>query len=91
MSKLTYDLVEEFSVESFQRLERIRGDDPPQERHHRQISELTDQKMIDAQTLLKNLINDGKIYIMDKEHGIAFIASLVIGFRDNKLLICCER
>lgn len=83
--------IEKFGLNSFIRLDDRYSDDPPQERHHRQISELTDQKMIEIQSVLQKLINGGKIYIMDKENGIAFKASLVIGFRDNKLLICCER
>ncbi len=91
MSDLTYDLVKEFSVNDFERLERILKDYPVEERDHRQISKLTDDYMISAQSLLKKLISEKKIYIMDKESGVAFEASLVIGFRDNKILICAER
>jgi hypothetical protein len=91
MSNPGINIVTKFGVDDFMRLEHIHGDDPPEERDHRQISELTDEKMITLQSILQKLVNEGKIYFMDKEHGIASKASIVIGFQDNKLLICCER
>lgn len=40
---------------------------------------------------LKELIQQGRIHIMDKESGVAFRASVVIGFDENGLLIANER
>lgn len=40
---------------------------------------------------LKKLINSGRLHIMDKESGVAFSASVVIGFDGYGLLIANER
>ena len=41
--------------------------------------------------LLRTLIKNGKIKLMDKEYGGAWTASGVIGFRNGELLIFHER
>lgn len=84
-------LIEEFGVHDYQRLERMNSDLPLEQQHHRQISEIKDEQLNHYKNLIQSLIKQEYIYIMDKESGIAFKASVVIGFRDNKLLICCER
>jgi len=40
---------------------------------------------------LQQLIRQGRLHIMDKESGVAFPASVVIGFDGNGLLIANER
>jgi hypothetical protein len=41
--------------------------------------------------MLQELITQNKLHIMDKESGVAFPASVVIGFDANGLLIANER
>ncbi len=91
MSNPSINTVIEFGLTSFIRLEDIHSDIPPEQRHHRKISELTDKKMIEIQSVIQKLINERKVYILDKEFGIAHEASIVIGFKDNCIVICCER
>lgn len=40
---------------------------------------------------IAELIRSNKLYIMDKESGVAMPASLVIGYNRDSLLITCER
>ena len=41
--------------------------------------------------MLVNAIKKGYIYIMDKEIGIPMQCSGIIGFREGKLMLFCER
>jgi hypothetical protein len=41
--------------------------------------------------MIQELIKQNKLHIMDKESGVAFPASVVIGFDENGLLIANER
>jgi len=40
---------------------------------------------------IRTLINHNKLYLMDKETGIAWPASVVVGFKKNAILIAHER
>ena len=45
----------------------------------------------DVVKLLMEMINRGEIYIMDKEPSVPMSASGVVGYKDNKIIIFCER
>lgn len=70
--------------------DRLMDDDDNQEADVMKICLVPD----DLQELarkLQQLIRQGRLHVMDKESGVAFPASVVIGFDGNGLLIANER
>lgn len=57
----------------------------------KQIGDITDERLADVAALLQALINQGKLYMMDKEDGEGWQASGVIGFKKDGLLIFHKR
>lgn len=57
----------------------------------REIEEIQDNHLKNITVLLNDLIQKNKLYLMDKESGVAFEASVVIGFKNGGLLIANER
>jgi len=55
------------------------------------IEEIHDEELRKAEAILKELIKAEKVFIMDKDTGVAFQASVVIGYDKGKILIACER
>lgn len=40
---------------------------------------------------LQDLIDKGKIYIMDEDNGVVFPAYIAMKYKNNKILIACPR
>lgn len=55
------------------------------------IEDITDDNLAKIALLLQALIRKGKLYMMDKEDGGAWPASVVIGYNKGGLLIAHER
>lgn len=79
------ELIEAFGEYDYERLTKMYGGDPDYQ-DYKKISELTDSELIDIRDKLNKII--GKIYIMNKEDGIACEADLAIGYEGDKILIC---
>jgi len=41
--------------------------------------------------ILREMITHAKLWIMDKDSGVLFEASGIVGFRDHGLVVFCER
>jgi len=78
------ELIETFGSYDYERLLETNPD------YVTKISTIPDN-LKEIANKLKELISLSKVYIMDKENGVAFPASLVIGYNNNSILIACER
>lgn len=85
MPRPTEQAILEFGVYDYARLLEINPEDIEE------INEITDRELKKIADLLKKLIKQRRLYIMDKESGVAFDASTVIGFQGDKILIANER
>ena len=56
-----------------------------------EIEDITDEKIAKLAARLRSLIRKGKLYLMDKETGVAFEAEVVVGFKNGGLLIANDR
>ena len=55
------------------------------------IDEIKEEELQKAADAIRLLISTGRLYIMDKESGVAFEASVVVGYNSGGLLIANER
>ena len=53
----------------------------------KRIGDITNEKLAEVAAILQALIQQGKVYMMDKEDGSAWHASGVVGFKKGALLI----
>ena len=56
----------------------------------KRIGDITNEKLAEVAAILQALIQQGKVYMMDKEDGSAWHASGVVGFKKGALLIFHE-
>ena len=77
--------IKEFGKSDYVRLYNMGSDDI------KRISVITEPHLMTLRNLLKNAIRNGEVVLMDKEEGVTFTASGVVGFDGNKLLIFNER
>lgn len=87
MSTPSKEVIQQFGEYDFDRITKIDDEDI---KHICEIPE-NDKVFKLVSELLKTYIQQGRIHIMDKEGGVAFAASGVIGFKNDKLLIFSER
>lgn len=76
--------IETFGTEDYERLVEMEADDIDE------IEDIQDERLQKIARLLNKLIKKNKLYLMDKESGVAFEASVVVGFKNGGLLIANE-
>ena len=82
---LTQTAIETFGDYDYERLSEMGADDV------HEIEDIQNGDLKKIADLLNDLIKKNKLYLMDKETGVAFEASVVIGFSEGGLLIANER
>jgi hypothetical protein len=80
----TQKAVQQFGADDYERLLDMGSDEV------QHINEVAPSRAEITQAL-QTLVKARKLYVMDKENGVAFRASVVVGFKGDSILIANER